>query len=144
MRQAFTLLELVFALVIVAILVGIAVPKLSATRDDAIISKGKATLATVRSAIAIERQRRLLLGDRTDVTSLAYETPHQVFSKFNRDKNGEGESREVLSYPLKRGTDVGEWGTNGTDTYTFYYSGGHCNFTLEGNKLLGECAPFNY
>lgn len=45
MKQAFTLIELIFAIVIIAILAAIAIPKLSATRDDAKAVKAKMNLA---------------------------------------------------------------------------------------------------
>ena len=37
MKKAFTMIELIFVIVIIGILAAIAIPKLSATRDDAII-----------------------------------------------------------------------------------------------------------
>jgi general secretion pathway protein G len=133
------MIELIFAIVIVAILVGIALPKLTVTRDDAIVTRGKATLASVRNAIAVERQRRLLFGDMTDITDLANGESGKIFSKFNPDSKND--IRDVLSYPLKQGSDVGQWQKEGMH-YTFYYSGGSCGFLLENNKLVGECEVF--
>lgn len=39
MKKAFTMVELIFVIVIIGILVAVAVPRLSATRDDALIAK---------------------------------------------------------------------------------------------------------
>jgi general secretion pathway protein G len=39
MKKAFTMVELIFVIVIIGILAAVAVPKLMATRDDAIIAK---------------------------------------------------------------------------------------------------------
>lgn len=39
MKKAFTMIELIFVIVIIGVLATVAIPKLSATRDDAIISK---------------------------------------------------------------------------------------------------------
>ena len=51
-RYAFTMLELIFVIIIVGILATISIPKLSATRDDAKISKLSYNIQTVKTEIA--------------------------------------------------------------------------------------------
>ena len=46
MKKAFTMIELIFVIVILGILASVAIPKLSATRDDAMIAKEKANYRT--------------------------------------------------------------------------------------------------
>jgi general secretion pathway protein G len=140
MRKAFTMVELVFVIVVIGILAGVAVPKFAATRDDAIISKGASTLAAVRNAIATERQKRILRGDFTEITDLSNGASGKIFSQFNDDKNGK--ANPVLEYPLDEGEGNGEWSKD-DNIYTFHYFGGQsCDFNLSNNKLDGECEVF--
>ena len=69
MKKAFTVIELIFVIVMVGILSAIAIPKFAATRDDAQIMKGRAEVSAMRSAIATERQKRILRGVFTGITN---------------------------------------------------------------------------
>jgi len=48
-RSGFTMIELIFVIVILGILASVAIPKLAATRDDAKVSKALNELATLKS-----------------------------------------------------------------------------------------------
>ena len=117
MKKAFTMVELVFAIVIVGILSAIAIPKFVATRDDAIISKGRATVAALRSAIAMERQKRILRNDFSDINGTA--------------------AKSLLDC----GMDENRWSLNG-DTFTLTAPNGNtCAFSVTNNKLIkGTCS----
>jgi len=141
MKKAFTMIELVFVIVVIGILASIAIPKFAATRDDALISRGKSTLSAVRNSLATERQKRILRGDFTSITDLS--AGGGVFDLFSADANGN--KNRVLEYGVSSCTDTGCWSGSGT-TYTFYYDGGTCTYTLDTttNRLTTTgCAVFS-
>jgi len=52
-RSGFTMIELIFVIVILGILASVAIPKIAATRDDAKVSKALTELATLKSDLSI-------------------------------------------------------------------------------------------
>ena len=126
MRKAFTMMELIFVIAIIGILAAIAVPKFSATRDDAIITKAKTTVANIRSALSTEIQKKILKADYsaiTDVGGVINAHDKEIFDYFNSDnKNG-----RVLDYPLrscKSASSRGCWMRTGKSTYKYYLPNG--------------------
>ena len=138
MKNAYTIIELIFVIVIIGILAGIAIPKLTGVTTQAYMSKGKSTLATVRSAIATERQKSILRGDAATNVSI-YNATGRVFTRFT-DVNGS----RILDNDLEDCTTVGCWHTADDVTYTFYREGAtNCTYKLESNrfndKTTGGC-----
>lgn len=70
MKKAFTLIELVFVIVILGVLATVAIPKLIVTRDDAEIAKAKSQIAAVRSGIQLKRNEMILSGTQGYPTNL--------------------------------------------------------------------------
>ena len=52
MKKAFTMVELIFVIVIISILASVAIPKLSATRDDALIAKNTEYIIGIMTEIS--------------------------------------------------------------------------------------------
>lgn len=137
-RKAFTMIELVFVIVVIGVLSSIAIPKFAATRDSAIYTKMTATLAAVRNSLATERQKRIMQGVFAPINDL-YENPipGRMFTTFN-DTNPPSiprAQRQVLMYPIQGGAGEGQWSRLGT-TYTANFKNGNgCAFTLANNQL---------
>ena len=141
-RKAFTMLELVFVIVVIGILSAVAIPKFAVNRDDAVISKAKTLVASVRSAIATERQKRILQGSFTSIFRL---TDSSAVNKPIFNAIDGNTSNPVLQYPpfsCKTSTSTECWkettvGTATTDgVYTYMMPvAGSVVFTLKDNQF---------
>ena len=135
-KKAFTMIELVFVIVIIGILAAVAIPRLAATRDDAEIVKGRTVVASIRNAMAMERQKRILRGNFTAITSLGDAT--NVFDKFSDD--GKGNTADVLEYSMPSASGSGRW-SFANDTYTFHQTSmGDVDFTIVAGKFQCDTA----
>ncbi|WP_457605586.1 type II secretion system protein [Nitratifractor sp.] len=122
-RKAFTMIELVFVIVVVGILASIAIPKFAATRDDAIVTKARATVGAVRAALATERQKRILRGDFNQTITWNSAATAGPFEATNA---------KILEYRVKKCTSgVGCWERVDATTFKFHGpSGTVCRFDL--------------
>ena len=60
MKKAFTMVELIFVIVVLGILAMVALPRLVGSKKDAEITRAKAEIAAIRSAIQTYRGANLL------------------------------------------------------------------------------------
>ncbi len=140
------MIELVFVIVVIGILAAIAIPKLAATRDDATITKATTTVASVRSALATERQKRILRGDFTPLVSLGGSTGTNkvLFERYDNDVN----ASRILEYPIRSCSSAStrgcwEWLTNTTYEYRMPQNTNDVLFTLDINAFRLTCDPDN-
>ena len=138
-RKAFTMMELVFVIVIIGILSAVAIPKFAVTRDDAVVSKAKNLVGSVRSAVATERQKRILRGDFAPITSLGL-TTSQGYNKPIFDGINNDSSSPIFQYAIKSCKDSnarGCWYTADNVTYTFKMPvSGSADFNLSGGRFV--------
>lgn len=130
-RPAFTMIELVFVIVVLGILAAVAIPKLAASRDDAVIVKGKSQVAAIRSGISLLKSKRLLEGNMTAISSLDSATNNTEGQNLFYG----GAAGNILEYPVISRDADGYWMKTGTTTYAFKVLGQAISFTY--NSLSG-------
>ncbi|MDP3291726.1 MAG: type II secretion system protein [Sulfuricurvum sp.] len=127
-RFAFTMIELVFVIVVLGILAAIAIPRFSATRDDAQIAKGRSDISAIRAAIVSERQTRLLQGQTAYINHLDSLAGASADGNILFDNNGTV-SNTLLQYGITAASTNGHWRKTAADTYQYRALGVDTQFT---------------
>jgi len=120
-KKAFTMVELIFVIIIIGILSAIAIPKFSETAKLAYVSKASSDVASAKSALAMMRQKNILKGDTANITAA------DIGNNFSN----------LLKFPVKSctGAKCNGWSTNG-NAFTFHGPTGDVVFTLQANNTL--------
>lgn len=112
-KNAFTMIELIFVIIIIGILASMAISKLGSTKITVDIANARSDIAAIRSAIITERQRSLLRGSPSYISKLTpLITDTMLFT-------GDGAGRVLLTYGIKKGSGAGEWDINSDTQYEF-------------------------
>jgi len=141
-RNGFTMIELVFVIVVLGILAAIAIPKLVATRDDAQIAKGRSDVAAIRSAIVNERQTRLLQGDSAYTNQLDDSSNYNAAGETLFDNNGTA-ANSLLQYGIISASGNGHWLKTGANAYTYTVLGDPVAFTYTPTGGIFDCTHTN-
>lgn len=128
MKKAFTLIELVFVIVILGVLATVAIPKLIVTRDDAEIAKAKSQIAAVRSGIQLKRNEMILSGTQGYPASL--EDGTCCFGGILSTRIEE--RKDNNSYGWKKDTDGSYTINTNKEQVKFTYSNSDGSFKCEG------------
>lgn len=131
-KSAFTMIELIFVIVVLGILAAVAVPRLSATRDDAEIAKGRSDVAAIRAAIVTERQGRLLQGQSNFIATLdgaAQDTEGVTLFDNNN----------LLTYGITSANRNGHWMKSGATAYDYKIMGTDVTFDYNATTGRFDC-----
>lgn len=141
-RFAFTMIELIFVIVVIGILSAIAIPRFAATRDDAQIAKGRSDVAAIRSSIVSERQGRLLQGSSAYINQLDDSTNYNAAGETLFDSNGTA-ANTLLQYGVISASGNGHWMKTGTNAYTYQVMGDAVAFTYTQTTGSFDCTHTN-
>jgi len=131
-KSAFTMIEVVFVIVIIGILAAVAIPRLAASRDDAQVTKAKVLVASVRNALAMERQKRILRGEFKPLIAVGDAT--NVFGDFYDAGGNTGVG--VLEYPIVSEPGKKDRWSFAGDEYTFKSVLGDVAFKVDNGKFV--------
>ncbi len=119
MKKAFTMIELIFVVVVLGILSAVALPKFAKSGENARLAKAQGDISAIRTSVLNERTKRLLRGSTIDMTKISSQTTTADGDPIF-DGNG---SSTVMSYPLISGSSAGHWRKTAAFTYAFNVDG---------------------
>ncbi len=131
-RSGFTMIELIFVIVILGILASVAIPKLAATRDDAKISKAASEVATLVSDLGAYYTAQGQFGaTMSDMTNVKVSTTATATATTDATKaNLEGGS--VFYNDLTNGKDCLIFTSTSTDGNLTIGNGSSTNTFCKG------------
>ena len=140
MKKSFTMIELVFVIIILGILAAVAIPKLFATRDDAILTKIRTDVANIRSAIVNLHTQKLMQG-------------LSAYPEALDDANANSEGEELfdgnssigvlLDYPIYSKNVNGHWMKTGDTNYTVEIMDTNIKFNYYPTNGKFDCNGIN-
>ncbi|QCI27967.1 type II secretion system protein [Caminibacter pacificus] len=133
MKKAFTMMELIFVIVVIGILAAVALPRLFTGISDAKLAKAKTQIATVRSGISSLYSKNILAGNSDQCPELERSiTDVKVFENVVQGGIPENQSDVNWRYDNNSSTET---------NYTLTIDNQEGNFTYEKNSSLG--CPFS-
>ncbi len=124
MRRSFTLIELIFVLVLLGILAAVALPKFGETLEQTNIAKAKSTVAAIRSGLQVYKNIHILRGEEPYPATLDSDSSH-LFGK-------------VLPHPITPSTKVGGWSKE-DGKYIFHTTKGKIAFEYDSTNGSFTC-----
>lgn len=137
-KSAFTLIELIFVIVVLGILASVALPKMGSSMEQAYIAQAQGDVGAIRSTIASVRQRQLVRGINNYITTLS--TAGGAVADGTNIFDGNG-TLTLLTYPIVAQAQGG-WTKTANLQYTFSIDGTPANtatFTYNPANGIFDC-----
>ena len=136
LRNAFTMTELIFVIVVIGILSAIALPRVGSSVIQAQISSAKADVMALRSSILNERQKRLMRGSNTFIATLSSNS-----ELFGGDSNA-ANYPQLFKYPKQAADASGKW-RGGSGSYNYKVDATDVAFTYDSTDGTFGCVDDN-
>lgn len=130
MKKAFTMIELIFVIVVLGILASVALPKFASTKRNADIASGKADIASIRAAIINERQTQLVRGRNDYIPILSKDNVTLFTGTGTVPGDADDHNRTLMLYGISVGSAEDGWTVDNTFTiYKYGVTGTQTTFT---------------
>jgi len=133
-KNAFTMIELIFVVIILGILATVAIPRFADAKTTAELASAKSDIAAIRSAIMTERQSSLVKGEEDFISKLTPSTLDDMLFTGNG-------IRQLLNPGIKKGTGAGDWRMVNDTTYIFNSGNDTTIFTYNPADGTFTCVP---
>ena len=120
LKKAFTMIEIIFVIVIIGILASVAIPRLAATHDDAKITKALITINAIRKSLVMERQKRMARGEFEPITAVG--DTGNVFGTFKVGNSYLDTGTDVLEEAVPSEEKKYAWHWDGYSNGVFWYA----------------------
>ena len=126
MKRSFTLIELIFVIIVIGVLAAVALPKFTEALNQADIGKAKSTVTAIRSGLQVYKNKHILLGQQPYPSSL---------------DRGTGKLFDVvLPDGITPSNESGGWSKSG-NYYIFHTASGNIAFKYNNADGSFECEP---
>ncbi len=130
--KSFSLLEIIIAIVLIAIITSFAIPKFTNMNYNANISTLKSQSALIQNAIVNLKSKNILLSNNQEIITL---------DEATSNSSGEKLFSKVIDFSIistnNTKKESGMWAKTSNNSYTFYLSNDkNITFSFENEKFL--------
>ncbi len=130
--KSFSLLEIIIAIVLIAIITSFAMSKFANINYNANLSTLKSQLALIQNAISNQKTKNILLSNSDEIT---------ILDEATQDKSGEKLFSKIVDFSIistnSTSKESGMWAKISDKSYTFYLSNDkNILFSLENDKFI--------